>query len=227
MSEVEIIDFLRKFDTPTICNAREIALGGRQNRGFTKHQLVAAFDDLPSMCGYAVTSKIAGKDVVDFDDRVKQKRVEYYKYVGGAAKTKPCITVLQDVDWPETMASFWGEVNTAIHRGFGLEGTLTDGPIRDLDLMARGYQVLGGSIKPSHAFARIEDIDCPVEVFGMPVKPGDIVHADKHGAVVIENDIIGKMPKCIEELIAKEKTLIDAANASDFSVERFLEIYKG
>ena len=78
------------------------------------------------------------------------------------------------------------KINTQVHKGFGLSGTLTNGVMRDLGDLASDFQVLAGSIGPSHAFVHVVDFDQPVTVYGLEVAPGDFIHADRHGAVAFE-----------------------------------------
>jgi hypothetical protein len=94
--------------------------------------------------------------------------------------------VIQDLDGPLVgFGAFWGEVQTTIHKGLGCLGVVTDGCVRDITMMAPGFQVLAGSITPSHAWVHLVDIGGAVNVGGMMVSDGDLIHADRHGAVVI------------------------------------------
>ena len=95
------------------------------------------------------------------------------------------IAVLQDLDPRPGIGAFWGEVQSNVHKALGLAGALTDGSFRDLDALASGFQILGGKIGPSHAHVHLEAIDVDVNIFGMTVRPGDLIHGDHHGAVVI------------------------------------------
>ena len=126
-------------------------------------------------------------------------RLGYYDYV--ASGPGPNVVVIEDTDWPQPIGAFWGEVNVAIHKGLGIAGTLTNGSLRDLGELDKGYQVVAGAIGPSHAFVHVEELDCPVTVFGLRIEPGDLVHADRHGAVIIPRSMskrcrAGSTPWC-------------------------------
>ena len=97
----------------------------------------------------------------------------------------PTIVVIEDLDPEPGFGAFWGEVNTTIHKGLGVLGCITNGSIRDLDMIATDFQLLAGCVGPSHAWVHVEAIDLEVEVHGMRVRPGDLIHADQHGAVVV------------------------------------------
>src|SRR5262249_14809989 len=111
----------------------------------------------------------------------------YYAYID--AGPKPSVIAIQDLDEPRAHGAFWGEVNSAIHKGLGCEGLVTDGGVRDLPDLAPGFQVLAGRVIPSHAYVHIVDFGRPITVAGMRVRDGDLIHADQHGAVVIPHEV--------------------------------------
>ena len=112
---------------------------------------------------------------------------EYRRYV--ASIPGPKIVVVQDLDKPATYGSFWGEVNSNAHRALGCVGTITDGAIRDLDEMTNaGFKALARRMCVGHAFGTPVRWDCEVEVFGRVVRPGQLIHADKHGFLVVPEE---------------------------------------
>ena len=115
--------------------------------------------------------------------------------------------------------AFWGEVNTAIHKGLGCLGVVTNGSFRDIDACAPGFQLLGGKVTPSHAWVHLVAIECEVNIFGMAVKPNDIIHADRHGAVVVPNQCVKALPDAIDLLTRREAVILDVARSPDFNVE--------
>ena len=118
---------------------------------------------------------------------------------------------MEDLDYPDTRGAWWGEVNSTIHKGFGLAGVLTNGLVRDLDELVQGLPILAGSVGVSHAFVHLVDIGQPVDIFGLKVAEGDLIHADKHGATAIPGEIIDRIPQAIEKLICGEAYVLDAA----------------
>ena len=139
----ELFKHLREFDTPTICNALEIASGSRELSSFTQQTLIAASSHLPAIVGFARTAKIRCSTPYDAAQR-KQNRISYYEYV--ASGQQPSIAVIEDIDERPGVGAFWGEVNTHVHRGLGCIGTLTNGSMRDLDAMDAEFQCLAGSL---------------------------------------------------------------------------------
>ncbi len=215
----ETLALLRRTDTPTICNALEHVMGGRTAEGFTKVPVVSADPALPPIVGFARTAKIrASSPAQKPAAEVRALRMKYYEYV--AAGPGPNLVVIEDTDWPHAIGGFWGEMQVAQHKGLGIAGTLTNGVLRDLGMLDPGYQVIAGSVGPSHAFVHVTEIDVPVTVFGMAVKPGDLVHADRHGGVVIPAPHIEAMPAAIDIVLRKEQPILKAARAPGFTVEK-------
>jgi len=209
---------LASVDTPTVCNALELALGRRESTGFTYGTPIAAPKPLPSMVGYARTSRIrASSPSQSSAEASLAQRVNYYRYVAPDGD-EPVIVVQQDMDLTPGLGSFWGEVNSTVHHALGVKGVVTNGSVRDLDMLAPDFPIIAGSVGPSHAHVHIVDFDLPVMVFGLEVRPGDLIHADRHGAVVIPQELAAEMPRCIDLMTAKEAPILAAASKPGFSV---------
>jgi regulator of RNase E activity RraA len=99
-------------------------------------------------------------------------------------------------------------------------GAVTNGSMRDLDAMHPQFQCLAATLSPSHAFVQVVESGKPVDVLGMFVTPGDIVHADRHGAVAFAASLLEKLPAAIDLMARKEKVILDAARAPGFNVEK-------
>ena len=213
----DLLATLARFDTPTICNALEIAAPGRpRSTGYTRETLVAADPTLPPMVGYARTAMIRGVVGLSADEK-RRKSLEYYEYT--AQGPGPTIVVVQDADAQPGAAAWWGEVHTALHKGLGSLGAITNGAIRDLDQCAEGFNLMGGSITPSHSYVHVADVGCEVDIFGMVVKHGSLVHADKHGAVVIPLDTAPLLPEAIETIVQREAVILEAIRAPGFDID--------
>ncbi|MCC7272603.1 MAG: RraA family protein [Alphaproteobacteria bacterium] len=211
---------LVEWDTPTICNALEIVAPERRATGFTTRHLHCPFPQLKPIVGYARTAMIRAKHVPTRDKAVmRAQRTAYYEYV--AAGPQPTVSVIQDLDGPDAgFGAFWGEVQTNIHKGLGCLGLVTDGCIRDLDMIAPGFQMLAGSYAPSHAHVHLVDFGGQVQVAGMIVSSDDIIHADRHGAVVVPAAVVRDIPKAIDLLTRREKVILDAAKAPGFDIAK-------
>jgi 4-hydroxy-4-methyl-2-oxoglutarate aldolase len=175
------IEELKQFDTPTIANAIEFFNVQPKTQGFMKPGIRKVFDNGRRMVGYAVTAKIAA--TTPPTEAQKPLAAQYYASVQAAPK--PTVTVLQDLD-PEPIGSFWGEVQVSIHRSLGCVGVVTNGGVRDLDEVKHlDFEYFSNCLLVSHAYIHLEAVACPVEVGGLTVRPGDLLHADIHGVAVI------------------------------------------
>lgn len=223
MSELLTSDLikLQTWDTPTICNALDIAAPDRRLLGFTSKPLVPVGTH-GSVCGYVKTAKISGKNKPL--DNAKKIRQDYYEYI--ANDPKPSIVLIEDVDNPEGFGAFWGEVNSAIHLGLGIKGLITNGVIRDLDQWANGFSALAGSIGPSHAYTQVLEFSSMVNIYGMEANDCDIVHFDKHGAVIVPKDVIKNLPNIIQKQMDKEAVILEAARSPDFNINKLLSAMK-
>lgn len=216
----ELLALLRRYDTPTICNAIETVQGGRGFQGFTRGTVLASDPAAAPVVGYAVTARIAGVAPPKEELAVtRARRMNYYRAM--AEGRKPSVAVVEDVDFPGCVGAFWGEVNATIHKGFGMSGALTNGVMRDLGDLPAGFPVLAGSIGPSHGFVHVAEIGTPVTVFGLKVEQGDLIHADRHGAVVIPPEVVAGLAAGIARLLESESIVLGPARQAGFDFETF------
>jgi regulator of RNase E activity RraA len=219
-------DFLRSIDTPTVCNLIEMVAPERRGHGYTVKHLHCPFPDLPPMVGFAKTVTFKARDAFGMGDAgYMQKRLDYLDYVASAPR--PGVMVMEDLDEPPGYGAFWGEVQSNVHRALGALGVVTSGSIRDIPMIAPGFQMLAGSIGPSHAYVHVVDFGIEVNVHGMAVKSGDLIHADRHGAVVVPAGKIEAMQAAADKLARQEARIIDAARAPGATVETIKAAIRG
>jgi regulator of RNase E activity RraA len=218
-----LLEAFARHDTPTICNALEIVAPERRLIGYTTKPLVCPFPDLPPIVGYARTTTIRSVAASGLSAAEQQaRRLAYYEYVGTGHG--PRINVIQDIDGADAgFGAFWGEVQSAVHKALGCLGIITDGSIRDIAQWAPGFQALAGSIGPSHAFVHAESFGGEVRVAGMTVRSGDLIHADRHGAVVIPLDVAAKLPEAAELCGRRETPILEIARSPSFTLEKLRE----
>lgn len=211
---------LSSVDTPTVCNAIEVAQGKRGFQRFTRGTMLAAQPHLKAFFGYARTARIRAVRPPDEPaDVIRKRRMDYYRYM--ASGPRPGVSVIEDLDGDTAIGAFWGEVNTTVHKGLGLSGAVTNGVMRDLDDLAPDFQVIAGSIGPSHGFVHVVDFDQPVKVFGLTVSPGDFIHADRHGAIVVPPDILPGLGRAIARMQESEALILGPARQPDFDINKF------
>jgi len=186
LSHAELLE-LKRWNTPTIYNGWEQMTKHDSAREGTN--LEAATDYMPHlgpMVGYAVTVVIQPGNP-QHPQNNPDAWIQYREYV--ASLPGPKIVVVQDLDKPNLFGAFWGEVNSNIHKALGCVGTITDGGIRDTDEMNNaGFKALARRLCVGHAYSCPVRWNCEVEVFGRKVNPGDLIHADKHGFLVIPEE---------------------------------------
>lgn len=199
LSDGEIHE-LKRWNTPTIYNGWEqLTRHDAARDGFNREPLQDYMPQMGPMCGYAVTVTFEPSN-----PRHKRKNPsawdQYRRYL--ASVPGPKIVVVQDLDKPELYGSFWGEVTANFHRALGCVGTIVDGAIRDVDEMtAAGFKALARRLAVGHAHSSPVRWGVPVEVFGRKIRPGQLIHADKHGFLAVP--------------IGEEKGLLDAAKFMD------------
>ena len=216
----DLLDLLRRVDTPTVCNAIEVVQGKRGFDRFTRGTMLASAPDAAPMVGYAVTAKISGVAApTEPPEVIRPRRMAYYRMVAEAPK--PAVIVVEDLDFPACVGAYWGEINTEVHKGLGLAGALTNGVMRDLGDLPTGFPVVAGSIGPSHGFVHVREIATPVTVFGLTVAPGDLVHADRHGAVVVPPEVVPELADGIRKLQSTEALILGPARAPGFDFAAF------
>ncbi len=213
----DLIAELRSVDTPTVCNALEILVPERRGYGFTTRPLVCTRPDLGPVVGIARTATIRAAHPIDPQIDQAYARDGYYAYID--AGPKPSVVVIQDIDDERGYGSFWGEVNSNIHKGLGCDAVITNGSVRDLPDIAEGFQMLADRVGPSHAFVHVVDYSRPVTVCGMRVSDGDLIHADQHGAVVIPHDVCREIKHAAELISRRERVIISAAQQPGFDIE--------
>jgi regulator of RNase E activity RraA len=207
-------------DTPTVCNALEVVAPERRGYGYTVSPLLCTRPELPPMVGYARTAVIRAAHPSDHRGAAARELQDaYYAYVD--AGPKPAIIVIADLDGPARgYGSWWGEVNSNVHKGLGCLGVITDGSVRDLPDIAEGFQMLADRVGPSHAFVHPVAFGEPITVAGMRIRHGDLIHADQHGAVVIPWEVAERVPEAAAAIARRERVIIEAAREPGFDIER-------
>ncbi|HAC79261.1 MAG TPA: dimethylmenaquinone methyltransferase [Deltaproteobacteria bacterium] len=219
---------LKRWNTPTIYNGWEqITTGDPAADGFNLEETRDFMPQMGPMIGYAVTVVIEPGNKAHREANADAWDA-YRRYVAGMPGPK--IVCVQDLDKPRVIGSFWGEVNSNAHRALGCVGTIVDGAIRDVDEMTNaGFKALARRLCVGHAHVHPVRWNCEVEVFGRRVTPGDLIHADKHGFLVIAPEEQEDILEAARFMDANEcETVIPAARgatglSSDELIERLNE----
>ncbi|MFN2459736.1 MAG: RraA family protein [Candidatus Velthaea sp.] len=217
------LERLRTYDTPTVANAIETFDIRPRTAGFMTPAIRSifpdvGFPDLGVMVGYAVTARARSSVPTD----AVYSRHGWWDALEAAPR--PRIAVIQDVDDPP-VGAFWGEVQSNIHRALGCEGAVTNGGVRDLrEAHALGFHYYAGSVMVSHAYVNLLDHGEPVEIGGLTIHPGDLIHADRHGVHVVPLEIARDIPAACETLAAKERRIIELCQSPAFALEELKRV---
>ena len=212
ISHEEMLE-LKRWNTPTIYNGWEqITASDASGEGFNFEETRDFMPQMGPMVGRAITVVIEPSNG-EHKKSNPQGWNQYRNYV--ASIDGPKIVVVQDLDKPRVIGSFWGEVNSNIHKAFGCIGTITDGAIRDVDEMTNaGFKALARRFCVGHAFSHPVRWGCDVEVFGRTVSPGLLIHADKHGFLVVPEEDEDRLLDASRFMDSNEcQTLIPAARS--------------
>lgn len=214
----QLIDDLKSIDTPTVCNALELLVPERRGYGYTTQPLVCTRPELPPMVGVARTATVRAAHPSHLKGKAAREMNDgYYAYIDDGPK--PSVVLIQDLDDAQRgYGSFWGEVNSNVHKGLGALGVITDGSVRDLPDAAEGFQMMADRVGPSHAFIHVVGFGEPITVAGMRVVSGELIHADMHGAVVIPWDVADQVLGAAKEIAAQEAVIIKASQAPGFDI---------
>jgi 4-hydroxy-4-methyl-2-oxoglutarate aldolase len=216
------LEELRKITTPTIANAIETFKVRLRNEGFTDHSVRCFFPELGPMVGYAVTAKITARE------RSEKALPPWDLWATMESVPKPRVVVIEDIDYPSPVGSYWGEVNGSIYKGLGCAGVVTNGGVRDLDeVRATGFHFFASCVLVSHAYVHLVEVGTPVRIAGLVVQPGDLLHADQHGVCSIPLEIARDVLKAAENLEKIERRIIDYARSPDVTAEGLRKLMGG
>lgn len=214
----EQLEALRQLDACTLANAIESFNVRLRNEGFTDGGLRCFFPCLPPIVGYAVTIKVRGS-APPTAAGVYPQRTDWWGYVQSVPT--PHIIVAQDIASHRGLGALFGQVHLNIQRVLGCVGVVTNGAVRSIpDAEALGLQIFAGNVSVSHAYTHIVEFGTPVEVDGLKVHSGELLHGDLHGVQSIPLDIAARIPPVAAQITAKKEALIALCRAPDFSLEK-------
>jgi len=216
---------LRRLDTCTVSNAIETFEIRLRNEGYTDASVRCMFPKLVPMLGYAVTARIRCSGPPSDGGPAFLERTDWWNHI--LSVPQPRVVVIQDMDNNPGSGAFLGEVHANILMALGCVGAVTDGAVRDLPAVAStGFHFFARNVVVSHSYVHIVKTGGAVEVGGLKVQPGDLIHGDCHGVQSIPRQIAAQIPEAAERIMEKERKLIGLCRVSDFSLQRLSEIVK-
>jgi 4-hydroxy-4-methyl-2-oxoglutarate aldolase len=213
----EEIEKLRQFDTCTLSNAIERLDIRPRNEGFITGAVTCRFPQLAPVMGYAVTARMRSS-MLPITGRCYYEHPNWWRYV--ASLDGPRIVVIQDADHSPGVGALFGEAYARISRALGCVACVTNGAVRDVPgIEALGFQLFAGSVSVSHAYAHVVDFGEPVEIGGLRISSGDLLHGDLHGVHVIPAGAAGKLAALAQQVLQGDRELFELTERRDFSVD--------
>ncbi|HEY7201210.1 MAG TPA: RraA family protein [Candidatus Dormibacteraeota bacterium] len=215
----QVLEALRRYDSPTLSNAIEAFDIRPRDEGFASMDIRCLFPDLGVMVGYAATATIRARGQGEGDG----DHSRLWALV--RSLPEPRVVVVQDLDDPPGHGAMWGEVQSSIYKALGCEGTVTDGCVRDLkEVHDMGFHFFARGPGVSHAYVRLESVGEPVHVGGLTIRPGEVVHADQHGVLLIPRDVAAELPAAADRIIEREQEFIRWVRSAEFDPDRLAEM---
>ncbi len=215
---------LARLDTCSIANAIETFEVRLRNAGFADSRIRCMSPALPPMVGYAVTGRIRCSLPPTYGPTY-QDRTDWWNFI--LTVPAPRVAVIQDVDRNPGLGAFVGEVHCSILKALGCAGYVTNGTVRHLPAVeAMGFQLFAGGPAVSHAFAHLIDFGGAVEVGGLTVLTGDLLHGDQHGVLNVPQQIAGEIPSVVNQMAGQRREIIEFCTSPKFSVEGLRDLIK-
>jgi len=216
--EPATLEELRQLDSPSVANAIETFGVRLRNSGFSDPTVHCIFEDFPPLVGYAATIRVRTADPPMEGDSYYY-RLDWLDHL--LSVPPPRVLVAQDLDPHPGLGSFIGDVHANILRALGCIGVVTNGAVRDIEAArALHFQMFAGNLSVSHAFAHLFDLGGPVDVGHMHVRPGDLLHGDRHGIQTVPIEIAQKVPAVAHRMNGEEREIIDFCQSSAFTLEK-------
>jgi len=225
MAEVTAVQIklIGEMQTCAVSNAIEGLNVRSRTEGFMTPDIKSMFPGMGAMAGHAVTAVI--KASTQPSENMNFSRVTWVDEI--LKIPAPRVIVMKDLDHPNVIGSFWGEVQSAIHTALDCVGVVTDGGVRDLDEMQEyGFNAFATTQLVSRANVHLVEANIPVTIGGVTVSPGDILLGDKHGVISIPKEVVEDLPAAIAKVEAGEKEIIDVCKSRDFSPKRLKDILR-
>jgi 4-hydroxy-4-methyl-2-oxoglutarate aldolase len=213
------LEQLRRLSTCIVASAIETFQVRLPNSGFADSSINCIFKNRLPLIGYAATARMRSKNPPLVGHGYYYERTDWWNHILNIPA--PRVVVIEDVDERAGLGAFIGEVNANILLALGCLGLVTNGSVRDIDQVGlTRFQMFAGSISVSHAYAHIFDFGGTVEVGGLKVRPGDLIHGDRHGVQTVPSEVAGKIPAVAHQIMHRREHLIGLCRATDFSLDK-------
>jgi regulator of RNase E activity RraA len=214
----EQLNSFGQLDACLLANAIEKFQQRLRNQGFVNQRVCCLTPQTHSMVGYAATIRIRGSEpptaASEYPDRT-----DWWDYI--AAQPVPRVLVIEDTESRPGLGALIGRVHMNILRALKCVGVVTNGSVRDIPAAQKlGFHLFAGSVSVSHAFVHIVEIGAPVEIGGLKIRSGDLLHGDIHGVQSIPLAIASRVLSIAAQIDAWKREVISVCHSPDFSLEK-------
>ncbi|MBR7825106.1 RraA family protein [Actinospica sp. MGRD01-02] len=225
--DLEHLAALAEWDTPALSNALDLLRLRSFNGGYTDGSIQRITGTAaggsgvggPPMVGRAVTARMVARDAGDDAIPVSQLHRAVSEMEG------PVVVVVEDCDAPPGAGAFLGEVNGSLLAALGIAGVVTNGRVRDVDVLRDlPFAVHAAGLCVARSYMRLTAVGEPVTVAGMRVKPGDVLHGDEHGVLQIPAEALPGIFEKAELIREDEQNVVGWSKSTDFSIPKLLEL---
>lgn len=216
--EPAVLEELRRLDSCSVANAIETFAVRLRNTGFADSTVPCIFEDFPPLVGYAATVRIRTSEPPMEGDSYYY-RLDWLNHL--ASVPPPRVLVVEDLDAQPGLGAFVGDVHANILRAMGCVGMVTNGAVRNVEAArALKFQMFARNVSLSHAFAHVFDFGSSVHVGQMQVRPGDLLHGDRHGIQTVPIEIAQKIPAVARRMSGEEREIIEFCQSGAFTLEK-------
>ena len=220
------LEALRRLDACTLANAIESYHVRLRNEGFAAGETHCLFPKFHPMVGYAVTLKIRGASPPASGASTYLEHTDWWDYV--LSVPAPRVVGVQDISSDRGRGALLGEVHVNILRALGCVGAVTNGSVRDVPAVeALGFHFFAASLTLSHSYVHIVETGGPVDIDGLTVRSGDLLHGDLHGVQTIPADLVPTLPETAAKIAARERALIAVARTPHITLEQLRAVVSG
>jgi 4-hydroxy-4-methyl-2-oxoglutarate aldolase len=215
------LDLLLRTDTCSLSNAIETFRVRMRNEGYVHGDTHCMIPHLPPIAGYAVTARMRAS-APPISGPYYYQRTDWWQYV--ASNPGPKIIVVEDVDRVPGIGALFGEIHARISKALGCTGYVTNGTVRDLAaIRAMPYQCFASGVSVSHAYAHIIEFGQPVEIGGLQISSGDLLHGDCNGVHSVPLSVADQLPAMLETIQEHEAEMISLCADPEFSIGKLEE----
>jgi 4-hydroxy-4-methyl-2-oxoglutarate aldolase len=223
LSPVRLQQFCR-LSTCIVASAIETFRVRLPNTGFADSSIRCVFEERPPVAGYAATARIRSAQPPMEGHGYYFDRTDWWNHI--LTIPAPRVVVIEDLDRPPGLGAFIGEVNANILLALGCVGMVTNGAVRDLpDIRQAGLQLFAGNVSVSHAYAHVFEFGGTVEVGKLKVRPGDLIHADRHGVHTVPFEVAAKVPAVAHQILENRQRVTGLCRSGNFTIEKLRESF--